>query len=59
MSKGDERLCVTGEVLVYAAMSRLMVRRLARCWALLDSLSGFLVSYSVVEAFSRCSVVFE
>ena len=30
MSKDYERLCATGEVFVYAAMSRLMVRRLAR-----------------------------
>jgi hypothetical protein len=26
----DERLCATGEAFVYAAMTRLMVRRLAR-----------------------------
>jgi putative transposase len=30
MSKDYERLCVTGEAFVYAAMSRLMVRRLVR-----------------------------
>jgi putative transposase len=30
MSKDDERLCATGEAFVCAAMSRLMVRRLAR-----------------------------
>ncbi len=30
MSKDYERLCASGEALVYAAMSRLMVRRLAR-----------------------------
>jgi putative transposase len=30
MSKDYERLCTTGEAFVYAAMSRLMVRRLAR-----------------------------
>jgi putative transposase len=30
MSKDYERLCATGEALVYAAMTRLMVRRLAR-----------------------------
>jgi putative transposase len=30
MSKDYERLCATGETFVYAAMSRLMVRRLAR-----------------------------
>ena len=30
MSKDYERLCATGEAFVYAAMSRLMVRRLAR-----------------------------
>jgi putative transposase len=29
-SKDDERLCATGEALIYAAMSRLMARRLAR-----------------------------
>jgi transposase len=29
MSKDYERLCSTGEVFVYAAMTRLMVRRLA------------------------------
>ena len=30
MSKDYERLCATGEALVYAAMIRLMTRRLAR-----------------------------
>jgi putative transposase len=30
MSKDYERLCVTGEAFIYAAMTRLMVRRLAR-----------------------------
>jgi hypothetical protein len=30
MSKDYERLCVSGEAFVYATMSRLMVRRLAR-----------------------------
>jgi putative transposase len=30
MSKYYERLCATGEAFVYAAMTRLMVRRLAR-----------------------------
>ena len=30
MSKDYERLCATGEAFVYAAMSRLMVRRLTR-----------------------------
>jgi hypothetical protein len=30
MSKDYERLCVTGEAFVYVAMTRLMVRRLAR-----------------------------
>jgi putative transposase len=30
MSKDYERLCSTGEAFVYAAMSRLMVRRLVR-----------------------------
>ena len=30
MAKDYERLCATGEVLVYVAMTRLMVRRLAR-----------------------------
>ena len=30
MAKDYERLCATGEVFVYAAMRRLMVRRLAR-----------------------------
>ncbi len=30
LSKDYERLCATGEALIYAAMSRLMVRRLAR-----------------------------
>ena len=29
MSKDYERLCATGEAFVYAAMTRLMVRRLA------------------------------
>jgi putative transposase len=30
LSKDYERLCVTGEAFIYAAMTRLMVRRLAR-----------------------------
>ena len=30
MSKDYERLCASGEAFVYAAMTRLMVRRLAR-----------------------------
>ena len=30
MSKDYERLCSTGEAFVYAAMTRLMIRRLAR-----------------------------
>ena len=30
MAKDYERLCATGESFVYAAMTRLMVRRLAR-----------------------------
>ena len=30
MSKGYERLCASGEAFVYAAMIRLMTRRLAR-----------------------------
>jgi putative transposase len=30
LSKEYERLCETSEALIYAAMSRLMVRRLAR-----------------------------
>jgi putative transposase len=30
LSKDYERLCATSEALIYAAMSRLMVRRLAR-----------------------------
>jgi hypothetical protein len=30
MSKDYERLCSTGEALVYASMTRMMVRRLVR-----------------------------
>ena len=30
MSRDYERLCATGEAFIYVAMSRLMVRRLAR-----------------------------
>ncbi len=30
MAKDYERLCATGEAFVYAAMTRLMVKRLAR-----------------------------
>ena len=30
MSKGYERLCASGEAFIYVAMTRLMVRRLAR-----------------------------
>jgi putative transposase len=37
MSKDYERLAETGETLVYVAMSRLMVRRLARRWDFSDS----------------------
>jgi hypothetical protein len=37
---GDyERLAETSEAFVYAAMSRLMVRRLARAWHFLDGFS--------------------
>ena len=42
MSKDYERLCATGEAFVYAAMSRLMVRRLAHALDLSDSLSRHL-----------------
>jgi hypothetical protein len=38
MSKNYERLCATGEAFVYAAMTRLMVRRLARVEEFPDSL---------------------
>jgi hypothetical protein len=34
-----ERLCATGEAFVYAEMTRLMVRRLARAWGFPNSLS--------------------
>ena len=30
LSKDDERLCETGEAMIYATMTRLMARRLAR-----------------------------
>jgi hypothetical protein len=30
LSKGYEKLCATSEAMIYAAMSRLMLRRLAR-----------------------------
>jgi hypothetical protein len=36
--KDYERLCTTGEAFVYAAMTRLMVRRLARAKEFPDSL---------------------
>jgi putative transposase len=39
MTKDYERLCATGEAFVYAAMTRLMVRRLARAQELPESLS--------------------
>ena len=39
MSKDHERLCATGEALLYAAMTRVMARRLARAWAFSNSLS--------------------
>jgi len=39
MSKDYERLCATGEAFVYAAMTRLMVRRLARAWEFPNSFS--------------------
>jgi hypothetical protein len=38
MAKDYERLCATGEAFVYAAMTRLMVRRLARACEFPDSL---------------------
>jgi len=37
MSKDYERLCATGEAFIYAAMTRLMVRRLARACEFSDS----------------------
>jgi hypothetical protein len=39
MSNVYERLCATGEAFIYAAMTRLMVRRLVRAYDLLDSFS--------------------
>jgi hypothetical protein len=39
MSKDYERLCATGEAFIYAAMTRLMVRRLARALEFANSLS--------------------
>jgi hypothetical protein len=39
MAKDYERLCATGEAFVYAAMARLMVRRLART-ATFQTVSG-------------------
>jgi putative transposase len=39
MSKDYERLCATSEAFVYAAMTRLMVRRLARAQDFSASLS--------------------
>src|SRR3712207_1661609 len=44
MSKDYERLCATGEAFVYAAMTRLMVRRLARAQDFPDSLSTHFVN---------------
>ena len=38
IAKAYEKTCSTEEAFVYAAMRRLMVRRLARAQALLDSL---------------------
>jgi hypothetical protein len=37
MSKDYERLCASAEAFVYAAMVRLMARRLARVWDFPDS----------------------
>ena len=37
MGKDYEMLCSTSEAFVYAAMTRLMVRRLARLWGFSDS----------------------
>jgi putative transposase len=37
MSKDYERLCATGEAFIYAAITRLMVRRLARACEFSDS----------------------
>jgi hypothetical protein len=39
MSKDYERLPETSEAFIYVAMSRLMVKRLARSWGLSDGLS--------------------
>jgi len=39
MSKDYERLPETGEAFIYVAMSRLMLRRLARSWGFSDSFS--------------------
>jgi hypothetical protein len=39
MSKDYERLCATSEAFIYVAMSRLMVRRLARAQNFSDTLS--------------------
>jgi hypothetical protein len=40
MSKDYERLCASAEAFIYAAMIRLMVRRLARAWEFPNSFSG-------------------
>ncbi len=43
MSKDYERLCSTGEAFVYAAMTRLMVRRLAHARQLSDDVYFYTV----------------
>jgi putative transposase len=40
MSKDYERLAATSEAFIYVAMSRLMLRRLARSWGFSDSLGA-------------------
>ena len=40
MAEDYERLCATGEAFVYAAMTRVMVRRLARAWVFSNGFSG-------------------
>ena len=39
MAKDYERLCATGEAFIYAAMAKLMVRRLVRAQEFPDGLS--------------------
>src|SRR3712207_1076155 len=62
MSKDYERLCASGEAFVYAAMTRLMARRLAHAkdffiQSLEGGFSEACIQYSAYEPHSNCGPV--